>query len=150
MALEPYPEWLAQFDGQALPDKVGVAAILGTTDGEGWSHLAYLSVGDILVQNGRLSLILWPSSETCRNLRRTGQAVLHVAAGGAVWEARLTLHPRAGDDARGAVFDGEIVGQRRHAAPYADVLGLVSFRLHDAPATIERWADKLAALRAVA
>ncbi len=148
---EPLPEWLTQFDGEALPDKVGAAAILATADAEGWPHLAYLSAGEILVQDTRLSLALWPTSETCANLRRTGQAVMQVGADGVVWEARLKLTPRATDgDTRTAIFDGEVQGLRRHAAPYADVLCLISFRLHDAPATLERWTEKLAELRAVA
>ncbi len=148
---EPLPEWLTQFDGEALADKVGAAAILATADAEGWPHMAYLSAGEILVQDGRLSLALWPTSEASANLRRTGQAVMHVGADGVVWEARLKLTPRAADgDTRAAVFDGEVSALRRHAAPYADVLCLVSFRLHDAPATLERWTEKLAELRAAA
>ena len=146
---EPLPEWLTQFDGESLPDKVGVAAILGTADAEGWPHLAYLSAGEILVHDAGLSLALWPTSESCANLRRTGQAVMHVGAGGVVWEARLKLTPRNAD-MRSAVFDGEVQALRRHAAPYADVLCLISFRLHDASATLQRWTEKLAELRAPA
>ena len=148
MTREHCPEWLTQFDGRALDDKLDLAAILGTADAQGWPHLAYLSAGEVLVQDDRCSLALWPTSETSENLRRTGKAVLHVAASGAVWEARLTVVPRPEDGKGLAVFDGEVVGLRRHAAPYAEVLGLVSFRLHDGPATIQRWTEKLATLRA--
>ncbi len=73
MTVDTFPQWLAQFDGQALADKVGLAAVLATVDAEGWSHLAYLGAGDILVQNERLSLILWPTSETCRTWPPTGR-----------------------------------------------------------------------------
>ena len=151
MTNEPMPKWLTQFDGEGLQDKVGVAAILGTADAEGWPHLAYLSAGEILVTDERLSLALWPTSQTCANLRRCGQAILHVGADGVVWEARLKLTSRAtAGDERTAVFDGEVEGLRRHAAPYADVICLVSFRLHDAPATLKRWTEKQAELRAAA
>jgi hypothetical protein len=149
MSDKTLPDWLTQFDGERLTEKVGVAAILGTADAEGWPHLAYLSAGEILVRDSRLSLALWPTSQSCANLRRSGQAVLHVGAGGVVWEARLHLRPRGGDE-RAAIFDGEVGELRRHAAPYADVQALVSFRLHDAPATIQRWTEKLADLRGTA
>jgi hypothetical protein len=151
MSTPTLPDWLTQFDGEGLPDKVGVAAILGTVDGEGWPHLAYLSAGEILVEGDRLSLALWPTSQTCANLKRRGQAILHVGAEGVVWEARLSLTPRAEVDQHGtAIFDGEVEAIRRHAAPYADVLCLISFRLHDPAATLQRWAEKLAELRAAA
>ncbi len=71
-------------------------------------------------------------------------AVLHAAADNVAWEARLTLTPRRARDGDTLVFfDGKVVQTRRLAAPYADVLGMVQFRLHDEPATLERWQAQL-------
>jgi hypothetical protein len=145
MASEQIPDWLARFDGEGLQDKTELAA---TTDAQGWPHMAYLSAGEILARSGRVSLALWPSSQTAANLQRSGQAILHVGADGVVWEARLRVRPRGvDDDGRAAIFDGEVEGVRRHAAPYADVVSLVSFRLHDPAATLHRWTEKLAELQ---
>jgi hypothetical protein len=137
------PDWLSQFGADAAAGQA--AAILATTGSDGWPHLAYLSMGEVLAYPGGVSLGLWPGSQTSANIRRDGRAVLHAAFAGAVWEARLKLRLR---DAAGALalFDGEIVATRRHEAPYADVLGLVAFRLHDADAAHARWAAQRAAL----
>jgi hypothetical protein len=80
---------------------------------------------------------------------RVGRAVLHAVADGAVWEARLTSQPRA--DAKDlAVFDAEIIDVRRHAAPYAEVTGLIGFRLHDPAATLDRWRRQIERMRIAA
>ena len=40
--------WLEQFDGNITPDAPLRAAILVTSDAEGWPHVAYLSMGEVL------------------------------------------------------------------------------------------------------
>lgn len=142
------PDWLGPFDGVNLEAELTRAAILSTVDAEGWPHQAYLSAGEILADGDRISLALWPTSRTTANLDRDGRAVLYVAHGGAVWEGRLALSRRAGPPADGAViFDGQVTASRRHAAPYADVLGLIAFQLHDPVATLARWTAQLERLR---
>jgi hypothetical protein len=141
-------EWLQQFDGSNLKRTPYRAAVLASTDGEGWPHLAYLSAGEILARAGGLSFALWPKSRTSANILRDGRAVLHAAWQNAVWEARLALTPRAGPDEAGlAIFDGAIVETRRHVAPYADVQDMILFRLHDPDATLGRWEAQLERLR---
>jgi hypothetical protein len=141
-------DWLGPFDGANLATELGRAAILSTVDAEGWAHQAYLSAGEILAQGERISLALWPSSRTTANLDRDGRGVLFTAYDGAVWEGRLELTRRPGPPADGAViFDGRVIASRRHAAPYAEVLGLVAFQLHDSAATLARWSAQLDRLR---
>ena len=141
-------EWLGPFDGTNLEAELSRAAILSTVDAEGWPHQAYLSAGEILFADGRISLALWPTSRTTANLDRDGRGVLYVAHDGAVWEGRLALGRRGEPPTDGAViFDGQVTAARRHAAPYADVLGLIAFRLHEPATTLTRWAAQLERLR---
>jgi len=146
--MTPIPPWLRDFDGDMTTDDS--AAILATVDEAGWPHVSYLSQGEVLAHPGGISIALWPQARTTANIRRTGQAVLHVAADGAVWEARLHLAARPETAASGlALFDGEIRESRRHAAPYADVMALVRFHPHDPGTTRQRWRDQLSELARV-
>jgi hypothetical protein len=139
--------WVSQFNGLDLDAKLHVAAVLGTVDDAGWPHLAYLSAGEVLAHGTqRLSLVLWPSSRSTANLRRVGHGVLHAAADGAVWETRLVAQVRADADGL-VVFDAEVTGVHRHAAPYAEVTGLVGFRLHDSASTLDRWRRQIERMR---
>jgi hypothetical protein len=146
--MQALPEWLQQFDGRLGDGALSRGAILATTGGEGWPHLAYLSAGEILAQHGGISIALWPNSRTAANIARDGRAILHVVAEGRVWEARLSLKPRSEDSDGPAIFDGAILETRDHPAPYASVEGLVVFRLHDEAATRARWQAQLERLRA--
>jgi len=149
MTVDSLPEWLRQFNGRDLEAAMTQAAILATQDSQGWPHLAYLSAGEILARSGGISLALWPASRTAANLRLEGRAILHVAWEGVVWEARLALHLRDADAGEGHLlfFDGVVTETRRHAAPYAEVETLISFRLHDEPGTLARWKLQLDRLR---
>jgi hypothetical protein len=141
--------WMSQFDGLGLEAKLHVAAVLGTVDDAEWPHLAYLSAGEVLVHDSRrLSLALWPTSRSTANLRRVGHGVLHAVAEGAVWETRFSAQPRADADGL-VVFDAEVIGVRRHAAPYAEVTGLIGFRLNDPVSTLDRWRRQIERMRAV-
>jgi flavin reductase (DIM6/NTAB) family NADH-FMN oxidoreductase RutF len=141
--------WLSQFDGSNLENKLHVAAVLGTVDDAGWPHLVYLSAGEVLTHSThRLSFALWPTSRSTANLRRVGHAVLHAVADGAVWEARLVAQSRA--DANDlVVFDAEVIGVHRHAAPYAEVTGLIGFRLNDPASTLDRWRRQIERMREI-
>ena len=148
MESECLPEWLKQFDGSSMNRTPYRAAVLASVDDEGWPHLAYLSAGEILAQDGGISIALWPKSGTTANIARDGRAVLHAAWQNVVWEARLALIPRPGQgDAGLAIFDGTIGETRRNAAPYADVLDMILFNLHDPASTLSRWEAQLKLLR---
>lgn len=139
--------WISQFDGANLDAKLRAAAILATSDEEGWPHLAYLSAGEILAHDTRrITLLLWSKSGSAANLMRVGRGVLHAVADSAIWEARLLSRPRAEVDEM-ALFDAQVIGVRRHAALYADVMHLVGFRLHDPPATLDRWRRQIDRMR---
>jgi hypothetical protein len=139
--------WLGQFDGSSLENKLHVAAVLATVDDAGWPHLAYLSAGEVLAHcTQRLSFALWPTSRSAANLRRVGHCVLHAVADGAVWETRLAARSRA--DANDlVVFDAEVIGVRRHSAPYAEVTALIGFRLNDSVSTLDRWRRQIERMR---
>ena len=140
-------EWVNQFDGTHLEDKLHVAAMLATVDAEGWPHLAYLSAGEVLVHaSRRVSVCLWPTSRTTANLQRVGRGVLYAAAAGAVWEAKFVAVMRAGTNTP-VIFDADVIEVHRHAAPYAEVTALIGFRLSDPPSTVERWRRQIEAMR---
>lgn len=145
----PPASLLAQFDGKNLEDKVAVSAILATVAEDGWPHVAYLSAGEVLVVSaGLLRVLLWPGSRTAVNLRRGGGAALHAAAAGTVWELRLGT-VRTIDTSEFLVVDLGVGQAIRHAAPYAEVLGMVGFVLKDEAATFERWRVQIAHMRSL-
>jgi hypothetical protein len=146
MSPQILPDFLQAFTGENL-ETAAHGAILASVDAEGWPHQAYLSAGEILAQNTGLSIALWPGSRTTANIDRQGRAVLYTAAGGAIWEARLQLARRQPPAEGPAIFDGEILETRRHAAPYAEVISLLDFRLLDEEDTLKRWAKQIALLR---
>jgi hypothetical protein len=140
--------WLGLFDGERLGERAGDSAVLATTDGEGWPHLSFLSVGEVLASDtSRLYFATWAGSRSTANLRRTGQASLFAAVGGAVWEARLHVRLLDGDAGALAVSAADVVAVRKHAAPYASALGMVSFRLDDPAEAIARWERQILLLR---
>jgi hypothetical protein len=65
-----------------------------------------------------------------------------------VVEARLTVEPAPAEDDGRAVFAARLDRLRPHRAPYAEVEGLVAFRLLDPAATLDRWRTQIAAMRA--
>jgi hypothetical protein len=136
------------FDGHALDERLDVSALLCTTSDDGWPHASFLGVGEILMDRpDRLGLMLWPHSNTARNLTRTGQGALFAAADGAVWEARLRADAigEAGEEPQ--IFRASIAAVRRHHAPYAEVEGMIAFRLLDPASVLERWRQQIARLR---
>jgi len=142
------PSWLQAFDGARLESKLALSAILATVDDEDWPHLAYMSAGEILVRDARrLYLGAWPQSRSTRNLLDSGRASLQVALDGVVWEARLRV-VRGGAAAEDfAVFEGEVMAVRRHAAPYARVESLIGFTLHDSVDVLRRWHRQIELLK---
>jgi hypothetical protein len=142
------PEIVALFDGTTLAEKRHVALIVATVDADGWPHMSFLGPGELLVRDARrLAFLLWPRSATAANIARERRATLFFAAGGSVWEARVAAAMRVDGEGPTLRFDAEVVAIREHAAPYADVLGLVDYRLHDPDAVIERWNEQIQRLR---
>ena len=140
-------EWVSQFDGTRLEDKLHVAAVLATVDAGGWPHQAYLSAGEVLVHAPRrVSVCLWPASRSTANLQRIGRGVLYAAAAGAVWETKLVAVLREGTNTP-VIFDADVIEVHRHAAPYAEVTSLIGFRLSDPPSTVERWRRQIEQMR---
>lgn len=140
--------WLRHFDGDDLQVKLDVSAVLATCDEAGCPHVSYLSAGEVFVGEGlKVALTLWPTSHSAANIERNGMAMLHAAAEGAVWAARLDLRRRAGEADELAIFDGTIEAVRRHAAPYAEVRSLVAFHLYSPADTLARWRSQVARMR---
>lgn len=142
---------VAQLDGSDLESKTGVSVGVMTSDPDGWPRPAHLSAGEVLLSaDGEVRLALHPHSSTTENVRRTGRIVLTVVADGADHELRFTvIEGPPMEDPPLATFKGRLVVAREHRAPYADVMGGISFRLHDVPETLERWRRQIAALRAL-
>lgn len=120
----------------------------------GWTHLAMVSVGElVLAADGRLALALWPTSTCAANLARTGRATLAAVADGLAFSLRchvddeLPITTREDPAMRGFVL--RVTTAIQDAAPYADLLGGVTYRLHDAEATLVRWRRTRAALAAI-
>ena len=141
--------WRATFDGERLDEKMGVSALLSTVGEDGWPHASFLGVGEVLVRDGpRIALLLWASSKTAANIARTGRATLFAAADGDVWEARLEAGAGEEDGAAGPLrFETCVIAARCHAAPYAEVTGMIAFRLLDPASTIDRWGAQIERLR---
>lgn len=119
----------------------------------GWPHVAIVSVGELVVAaDGRLALALWPTSTCASNLARTGRATLAVVADGLAFSLRCQVDdefPITADEdpvMRGFVL--RVTAAIDDAAPYADLLSGVTYRLHDVPATLARWRRTRAALAA--
>jgi hypothetical protein len=143
--------WLRLFDGERLGERAGDSAVLATIDEEGWPHLSFLSVGEVLAPGlTRLYFATWSGSRSTGNLRRTGQASLFAAVDGAVWESRLRVRLLEGETGPLAVSAADVIAVRKHAAPYATALGMVSFSLDDPAGAIGRWEKQMALLRRLA
>ncbi len=120
----------------------------------GWTHLAMVSVGELVVAaDGRLALALWPTSTSAANLARTGRVTLALVADGLAFSLRCHVEDElpitAGEDPAMRGFVLRVVAATQDAAPYADLLSGVTYRLHDAQATLARWRRTRAVLAAV-
>lgn len=140
---------VALLDGSDLESKTEVSVGVMTSDPDGWPRPAHLSAGEVLLwADGEVRLALHPRSTTTENVRRTQRVVLTIVAEGADHELRCTVVEAAPmTDPPLATFKGRVVLAREHRAPYADVVGGISFRLHEPEQTLERWRRQIAALR---
>jgi hypothetical protein len=134
--------------------QVGLTILVLSELDSGWTHLAMVSVGELVVAaDERLALALWPASTCAANLARTGRATLAVVADGLAFSLRCRVDDEfpitAGADPAMRGFVLRVCAAIEDAAPYADLLGGVTYRLHDAQATLDRWRRTRAALVAV-
>lgn len=152
--LEPaVPEAVSRCLQDEPERQVGLTILVLSELEEGWPHLAMVSVGELVVAaDGRLALALWPTSTCAANLARTGRATLALVADGAAFSLRCHVADEfpitAGEDPAMRGFVLRVTAATADAAPYADLLGGVTYRLHDVPATLARWRRTRAALGA--
>jgi hypothetical protein len=134
--------------------QVGLTILVLSELEAGWPHLAMVSVGELVVAaDGRLALALWPTSTCAANLARTGRATLALVVDGLAFSLRCQVDDElpvtAGEDPAMRGFRLRVTAAIADAAPYADLLSGVTYRLHDARATLARWRRTRAALAAV-
>ncbi|TMV84826.1 hypothetical protein FGG78_21305 [Thioclava sp. BHET1] len=129
-----------------------LALELLTTDADGWPHVAYLSVGETVIDGeGAIRVALWGHSRSTASLNGSRRAVLIITASEAVFELRCRAAPLAPLPAfpQLSAFRLQPEALRNKSAPYADIVSGIRFRLHDPAATHRRWRDLRAALLAV-
>jgi hypothetical protein len=134
-------------------NQLGLTFLVLTELDAGWPHLAMVSVGELIVApHQRLALALWPTSTCAANLSRTGRATLASVADGRAFSLRCQVDDQrpiaAGEHVAMRGFALRITAATEDAAPYADLVGGVTYRLHDAKATLARWRRTRAALAA--
>ena len=144
----------ALLDGDDLRSKEGTTLLLLTVTGDGWPHVAMLSVGELLaVSPERLRAALWPASTATRNLTSTGQATIALVHERVAYYLRCRARRGpdldvASSEAGLAYFELELGDILEDVVPYAELTSGISFRLADSPEGIERWDERIAALRA--
>lgn len=132
---------------------VGLTILVLSELETGWTHVAMVSVGELVVAaDGRLALALWPTSTCAANLARTGRATLAVVVAGRAFSLLCSVDGElpiaAGDSPAMRGFVLHVTAATEDAAPYADLLSGVTYRLHDTQATLARWRRTRAALAA--
>jgi hypothetical protein len=153
-ALEPViPEPVRRCLQDEPERQVGLTILVLSELETGWTHVAMVSVGELIAAaNERLALALWPTSTCAANLARTGRATLSVVADGLAFSLRCHVEDEfpitAGEDPAMRLFVLCVAAATEDAAPYADLLSGVTYRLHDAEATLVRWRRTRAALAA--
>jgi hypothetical protein len=153
--LEPVvPEAVRRCLADEPERQVGLTILVLSELEAGWPHLAMVSMGELVVAaDGRLGLALWPTSTCAANLARTGRPTLALVADGLAFSMRCQVDDElpmtVGEDPAMRAFVLHVTAAVEDAAPYADLLSGVTYRLHDPPATLLRWRRTRAALAAV-
>jgi hypothetical protein len=136
---------VAQLDGDRLDTKVGWTALLVTTDGEGFPHVALLSVGELLALRADVVRIaLWPTSATTANLTARREALFMAAHEGGALKARLTVRASGSLDGPPlrAWFETIVDSVSVDRVPYARLVSVASFEL-DSTSDLDRWRGTL-------
>ena len=137
-------------DGQDLVAREGLTFLL-ITGGDGWPHVAMLSVGEVYAASGsEIRLALWPGSQTTKNLTARGTALMMLIASGAAYYLRLrcTRLPDAGVRGRPrALFSSQLEEVLQDAVDYAEITTGIGFRLPDRDRVLASWAESVEAMR---
>ena len=139
-------------DGKDLESHEGLTILLLTTTTDGWSHLAMLSVGEIVAVGDRLlRAALWPNSTATANLSHGSRATLALVHENVAYYVRCSAE-REGDV---RLSSGWLAGFRlsvaevlQDSAPYANLTSGVTFELKDPPSVYPRWEATVEALLA--
>jgi len=94
-----------------------------------------------------MRLTVWGQSTTAANMQRNGRAAFFAVADGMVVEARLAVETLTAGEGGRAIFAARLATLRPHRAPYAEVEGLIAFRLADRSGTLDRWREQVAAMQ---
>jgi hypothetical protein len=134
-------------NGIGIEGKDRDAMCLLTVDADGWSHVALLSVGEVLTTStSSLRLALWPDSTTSSNLDRTGRGVILHVADGAAHYIRLVggrVHDLDVEGVRLACFEMQAEKVISDRVGYAEVLSGITYRLINPTEVVERWRNTL-------
>lgn len=140
------------FNGEDLLAKTQ-AVRLTTTDADGWPRALLLTAGEMLVLADKtVRFAIFRQSGTAANLMRDGRLMLSMSLDNGICDIRMRARPCAGKVPDGPLcyFTAAIESARLHVVDYADVTSGVTFAVHDAPASVQRWQKQIAALRALA
>lgn len=137
-------------NGEDLVTK-NVALQLSTVDSDGWPHAALLSAGEILVlPDGRIRLIIFPSSGTAANIARDGRSTLTMPLDHGLCEIRMRMRKLGESEAADIaliIFEGQVQRIHKHLSRYADVESGLTFSLHEPEVVLARWYRQIAVLR---
>lgn len=126
---------------------------LSTVDAEGWPHASLLSAGDMLaMRSGRIRFVIFAQSTTAANLMRDGRVTVTLSVDGGMCELRMTCRRLAYTfpDPQLALFEAEPIKVLFHKAPYATLIGGVTFDLHAPQAVLPRWQRQISEMRQAA
>jgi hypothetical protein len=141
----------AMFDGHSLAAKVGLTAqVIAGTDG--WSRVALLSVGEVLISGDVVLMTMWAGSRTASAVREAQRAVLLVAADESVVRLALEVQelPLAEAVKGRTTFTAKVVSMEQDRVAYARVTGGIGFELEDPVPVVERWEQQIELLRSLA
>ena len=145
------PQARTMLDGSRVSAQPHTAFILASAATNGWPHVALLSKGEVvMVAEGVLRIALHSDSRTTANLTETGRATLLLVGPDAVETIEIFAHSVGASEVAGvplSLFEAGITRVQKHAVPYATVTSGITFELHDAGSTIDRWSETVALLR---
>ncbi len=142
---------LPLIDGHDLAAGVGETFLLLTQTDTGWTHVAMLSVGEVLATSeSEIRLALWPRSNTTANLSRTATATLMIVHEGATYYLRLRAERRPNLSLEGglrAFFVARIEAVLEDTVGYATMTSGPKFRLNDPEKVLKGWQQTVEAMK---
>ncbi len=142
---------LPLIDGHDLEAGAGETFLLLTQNDTGWTHVAMLSVGEIVATSeSEIRLALWPRSNTTENLSRTATATLMIVHGGATYYLRLRTDRRPDLNIEGvsrSFFVAIIEAVLEDTVGYATMTSGPKFRLNHPEKVLESWRQTVDAMK---